>query len=105
MSRNSRRREGSIESRSDASTSTFTPEPAKEKRGFKTQFSRSSGHLERSERKWASGTAGCLRRGSECLDQRKYQLGWPAHSTSSGSVKEKGSSFFLVWSSSKIVRV
>ena len=39
-------------------TSTLTPEPAKEKRGFRTQFSRSFGSAGRSERKNDSGTVG-----------------------------------------------
>ena len=69
----------------------FTPEPAKEKRGFKTQFGRSSGQRDRSERKCASGTAGCLKRGSECFDQRKYQFGWPAQDTSIRDLRSNGS--------------
>ena len=74
-------------SRSARVTSTFTPDPAKEKRGFNTQFSRSCGGRSMSDRKNASGTAGCLSSGRQCLDQRKYQLGCPAQETSSGSVR------------------
>ena len=58
--------------------------PAKEKSGFRTQFSRSAATRAESERKCASGTAGWRSAGSACLLQRKYQLGCPAHETSSG---------------------
>src|SRR5688572_30136358 len=51
-------------SKSSRVTSTFTPEPAKEKRGFKTQRSRSRGGPSKSERSRASGAAGWERDGS-----------------------------------------
>ena len=65
--------------RSAGVTSTFTPDPEKEKSGFRTQRSRSSGDRSRSLSSRASGTSGCRSPGSACLLQRKNQFGWPAH--------------------------
>src|ERR1700693_3804261 len=99
------RSSGATASRSAGVTSTFTPAPAKEKRGFKTQFSRSPGGPGRSDRKCDSGTAGCRSAGSAYFDQRKYQLGCPAQKTSRSSRKSIGSSIPLWASSSKINRL
>ena len=49
---------GGTAAMSSGVTSTFTPEPAKEKSGFRTQCSRSFGMPGMSERKKDSGTVG-----------------------------------------------
>src|SRR5438477_12787324 len=99
------RRSGGTAAMSSAVTSTFTPEPAKEKSGFSTQFSGSAGGSETSERKNDSGTVGCESHGRQCLLQRKYQLGWPAQETSRGSRRSNGSVAFEASNSSKMSRL
>src|SRR5207245_1365521 len=105
MSRVMGRSAGVTAARSAAVTSTFTPPPAKEKRGFKTQFSRSEGGDGRSDRKCASGFVACERNGRLNFDQRKYQLGCPAQETSRTSRKSKGNLTPFAASSSKMTRL
>src|SRR5664280_802656 len=87
-------------------TSTFTPPPAKEKRGFSTYRSvRSFGTAPSSERYVDFGTVSCVRSGSEYFDHVQYQFGWGTHFTSRSSRKSKGSSRSFLMSSSKTTRL